>query len=223
MKQLIILFFILCSCFIFSQERPGFYLLVGACNSSLKTKAITVENDNIGYVAGIGVFMGHDERFSWQMELAYLNSPISLKATDDKFYKYNFSNFQSGIYLTYNIFESEENKFYFGPQLGIGFDFGAFNNASDEYSNELIFVPEGVDEMTLHNDTSILNTNLVLGINATYTKFKVNLRYTIGLSNVFDGVATTNYTDSGAQAGNTLSEGKINALSLILSYKLSRF
>ena len=223
MKKLIILIFILPSCFIFSQERPGFYLLVGASNSSLKTKAMTVKNDNIGYIVGIGATLGHHERFSWQMELAYLDTPISLKATDDKFYKYNFSNYQSGVYLTYNIQVPAEQRFYFGPQLGINVDFGAFKNASNEYSSDLIFAPEGIDEITLYNDTSKLNTNLIFGLNATFNKFKLNLRYTVGLTNVFDGVATKNYTDSGAQVGNTLSEGKINALSLLLTYKLSRF
>jgi len=211
------------NCLIFSQERPGVYLFTGLVNSSLKTSAVEANNSEVGYIAGMGYILGHNKRLSWQFELGYLNSPISLKANDEQFYKYSFANFQSGVYLTYNIIEPDEDKFYFGPQIGMNFDFGKFSTQDSSYSNSKLFLPSGIDELSLHEDVSNFNTNIVFGLNATFNRFKLNVRYSIGLTDIFKDVSTTNYTEYGAQDGNILDEGQINTISLILTYKLSRF
>ncbi|MFN3756130.1 MAG: outer membrane beta-barrel protein [Flavobacterium sp.] len=224
MKHFFLLNLLLISFLTYSQERPGLYLLTGLVNSNLNSSAVEAKNSDIGYIAGVGWILGYSERLSWQVEIGYYDAPVSLKANDDQFYKYNFGNVQSGAYLTYNVIMPDENKFYFGPQLGLNFNFGKFSSQDSNYSGSKLFLPSGVDEMSLHDNVSVLHTNLVLGLNATYNRFKLNLRYAIGFNNVFKEVTTRNNNNEfGSPSGNTIDRGTLNTISLIVSYKLSRF
>ena len=224
MKRLSFLTLLFIFSFVNAQERPGLYLLAGTNSSSLSTDAVVAKSSGLGYQVGIGAVMGYSERFSYQIEVLYMNNPIEIQNVNGNNDLFNFGGYQVNNYLTYNLSIPEENKFYFGPTIGLLMNLGNVSSSEDTYDTTPAYFPSGISNDELLNNSNGLTVGVSFGLNATYNKFKARLSYNYGLSNHFKDVKSAGEVgEFGFVEGESVGDAKMSSISLTLSYKFGRY
>lgn len=201
-----------------AQEPRGFSVLVGPNFGTLKTNDLKATPAGPGLFAGIGFNMGYHETYNYQMEIAYVQNTVNLEDSEGNNVKYNVGGlFQVGLYLNYFIIKPDEDKFYFGPQVGVYTSFGSFTSSTGSYTGDS-YEPSGLSSLTLM-DAAPFNYGAGFGLTGAYNKFRFNFRYNLGLSNVLRNVARP--VEPGAySSGETPFSGKVSSVSLTLSYRV---
>lgn len=207
-----------------AQERTGFYFLAGTNSSSLSTGAVVAKSGGLGYQVGIGAVMGYSERFSTQLEILYMNSPIELKNVNGNNDIYNFGGYQVNTYFTYNLSIPEEDKLYFGPTIGLLMNLGKISSKDDTYDTTPSYFPSGISNDELLTNSNGFTIGASFGLNATYNKFKARISYNYGFSNHFKDVKSAGEIgEFGFIEGESVGEAKLSSISLTLSYKFGRY
>lgn len=203
-----------------SQEPRGLNALIGANFANFKTSDLKASSAGPSSFIGIGFNMGYHETYNYQLEIAYVTSSINLENNqlNNQLNNKKFGlggTVQLGLYFNYYIIKPDEDKFYFGPQFGLYTSYG-YTSSKNGFSTDDSFEPSGLDGIDLKS-ASIFNYGTGMGFTGAYNKFRINLRYNLGLSNVLrtieEKVAEGRYSD------NRPYSGKLSSISLTLSYR----
>lgn len=217
MKKIIlgILFFTsLQSCF--AQEPQGWNFLVGTNSADFKTNDFIASKGGMGVFLGVGYNAGYHETYNYQIELAYVQNNINLKNTQLNNKKFGLGGIiQFGVYLNYYLIKPNEDKFYFGPQFGLYTSYGS-TTSKEGFDNQEFFAPSGLSGIDLTN-TREFNYGTGFGLTGGYNRFRINMRYNLGLSNVLGAISQVSTPGSGND--DKPYSGKISSLSLTLSYR----
>lgn len=205
-----------------AQVPRGFSVGAGINQSMLDSKDLLTD-PNISYSAGIIFNFGYHESFNYESSLILTNSALKLDYVDDQALtvhqaKYSIQNFDAGFQINYYIIKPDEDKFYFGPLAGVYASFGLGQLSTKGDVNGQYYLPYRLTENSLA-DINKINYGVSGGLVGGYNKFRLALKYNMGLSNFLDGVQTDNYSETNTYTGPTL-KGKLHTVSLILYYKV---
>ncbi|MFD1603200.1 outer membrane beta-barrel protein [Flavobacterium artemisiae] len=218
--HLFILLFITLS--MHAQVPRGFSLGAGINQSMLDSKDLLTD-PNVSYSAGIIFNFGYHESFNYESSFIVTNSALKLDYVDNQALtvhqaKYNIQNIDMGFQFNYYIIKPDEDKIYFGPLAGVYVSYNMGQLSTRDDANEQYYLPYRLTENSLTNINKI-NYGVSAGLVGGYNKFRLALKYNMGLSNFLDGVETDNYSETNTYTGPTL-KGKLHTVSLILYYKV---
>lgn len=217
-KFLVLFFLCFSSLSTFSQAPIGLYLLAGANQTTFKTPSL-YSDFKTGYNFGFLFASGYHENYNYQFEVLLAYKPVTLKTVDGAFVKaldadYSVSGLDVGFYTNYYILTPDEDRLFLGPQAGLTLAFGnKFISKNDTQEKLLPYLISNEELKKL----PIMNTSLGLGLTGGYNRFKFDLRYSLGLTNMLKSVQTNEFDQYNRYTGPTL-EGKLNAISLNVSY-----
>ena len=223
-KIIVLITAFLLSFSIYSQAPRGFYAKALVNNTSFKSKDMLADAA-IGYGVGINFNFGYHETYNYQIEVMYNKNSMNFKSVDQSYAavydsKYNYTALQTGFYLNYYVLKPDEDAFFIGPQVGGSLTFGgSFSPAKDAGSNGEYYLPYLIDQNSFTNDTPKMLVNVGLGITGGYNRFRFDLRYDLGLTNVLQNVQTDSYDANNNYTGPSLS-GKMNNISFGISYNI---
>lgn len=201
-----------------AQEPSGYSILVGTNIANLKTSDLKATSSGAGYFIGLGFNWGYSERFNYQFEFAATQNGINLEDSNSNKNKLDFGGIQTGFYFNYYIIKPDEDKFYFGPQIGLNATFGGSQDPKGEAFNSLtIFEPSGLNGIDISNAPNVIG-GAGLGLTGGYKKFRFNLRYNLGLSNLLSNATTV--VEPGAYSdGETPFSAKLSSIGFTVSYR----
>lgn len=208
---------------LFAQAPRGYYALAGLSQTNLKSKDL-LSDSKPGFVAGIIGQMGYHENYNFQIEFLYRQNTLGVKYVEDTFAEaktsnYKCSNLELGFYTNYYIIKPDEDKFFIGPQAGIYIAvLDPLTPSKGVNVNGQYYLPYLLDESDL-SDSGQFNFGFGLGLTGGYNRFRFDLRYSIGMSNILSEVETNSYTESNLYTGPTL-EGKITNITFGISYQV---
>jgi hypothetical protein len=219
LHSFILFFFIIISAH--AQVPRGFSVGVGMNQSMLDSDDL-LSDPNLSYSAGFAFNFGYNESFNYEVDAIVSNNALKLDYVDAQALSvqqanYSIQNIDLSFQLNYYIIKPDEDKFYFGPSAGgfISFSNGQLSpkgNAEDQY-----YLPYRLTENSF-SDMSKFNYGASVGLIGGYNKFRLSLKYNLGLSNFLNGIETDNYSENNLYIGPSL-EGKLHSVSLILFYK----
>lgn len=247
MKKIHLITLLLTSMAIFGQAPRGFYATAGVSQSNLNSSDL-VSTPGIGYKLGINFNMGYHENFNYQIEILFNHKVLNFKTIGSRTgtlgeEKYLSESLDVGFYYNYYILKPQEDKFFFGPQIGIAssiagqfskesafkgvLDFSNSDGMSQEeilasiengtYNDESYYLlPYSISGDKFSN-TPKINFDAGLGLSGGYNNFRFDLRYTKGLNNRLAGLETNSYDSNNRYNGPEL-KGKLNTISLSISY-----
>jgi hypothetical protein len=201
-----------------AQEPRGYSVLVGTNIANLKTSDLKATSAGAGYFIGLGFNWGYNERFNYQLEFAATQNGINLEDSTSKKNKVDFGGIQTGFYFNYYILKPEEDKFYFGTQAGFNATFGGSQDPKGDSFNSLtIYEPSGLNGIDISNTPNFIG-GVGVGLTGAYNRFRFNLRYNLGLSNILGSTSTA--TEPGAySSGDTPYSAKLSSIGFTLSYR----
>lgn len=226
MKYFTIVAFFLISFNIKAQAPQGFSLSAGGNYSNIQSDDLLV-NAGFGYKYGIVFTFGYHESYNYQIELFQNKSTFDLPTIDASYQSTGSAKLERntsdlGFFFNYYVVLPDEDKFYFGPQLGVNFSFGGGElkpqknvAPGDEY-----YLPYVLNQNSL-TSLSKFNYGAGIGLTGGYNDFRFDLRYTLGLNNILEDVQTNSYDEFNRYTGPTL-DGKVHSLSLTISYRLNK-
>ena len=209
----------------FGQAPRGFYGKTFINESTFKSNDI-LSDPALGYGVGVNFNCGYHESYNYQIEITYSKADVNFKGIDASYQnvynsKQSYEGIQTGFYFNYYIVKPDENKFFIGLQVGISFTYGGYfkpvHDSGDEY-----YLPYLVNNTNLSLNPPSVSTNAGLGLTGGYNKFRFDLRYDMGLTNLLNGTQTNSYDESHNYTGKSLM-GKLNTISFGISYKLFFF
>jgi hypothetical protein len=207
-----------------AQEPRGYSVIVGTNIANLKTTDLVASSVGPGYFLGIGFNWGYNERFNYQFEFAATQNAINLEGSNPyditlNKYKVDFGGIQTGFYFNYYILKPEEDKFYFGTQLGLNATFGGSQDPNGDAFNSLtLYKPSGLSGVDISNTPNFLG-GVSLGLTGAYNKFRFNLRYNLGFSNLLSN-ATTVVEPGAYSSGDTPYSAKLSSIGFTVSYRV---
>ena len=222
MKNIYTTFFLFFFLAIFSQAPRGFYLTGGINNSTLKTDYFNTDSE-FGYNAGIVFSFGSNESYNLQVDFLYTQRINSFEGTSSKdnidmnninTEKYTAEGLEIGFYGNYYILKPDEDKFFVGPQIGLNCNiFEGFEKKDYSDGNPTEYLlPYNISDTELK--FSKINVCSAIGLTGGYNRFKFDLRYNLGLSNVFSNLQVIGFDDY------IYPEGKLSDISLNISFLL---
>lgn len=201
-----------------AQEPRGYNVLVGANSANLKTSDLKASSAGAGYFLGLAYNWSYSERFNYQLEFAATQNSINLEDSTSKRNKVDFGGIQTGFYFNYYIIKPEEDKFYFGAQTGFNATFGGSQDPKGDAFNSLtIYEPSGLNGIDISNTPNFIG-GVGVGLTGAYNKFRFNLRYNIGLTNLLAN-ATTVVEPGAYLSGDTPYSAKLSSVGFTLSYR----
>lgn len=218
MKKILLILLLNISFTLYSQAPIGWYVLGGVNQSSIKSDYLA-SDPSLGYNIGIIFPMGYHETYNFQMEFLITQKATNFKTLDDSFEnvsnsKYISSSVDLGFYTNYYVLTADEDKLFLGPQVGLNLSFGEGFINKDESNEELLPYLLSSSEV---QELSTINASAGFGITGGYNRFKFELRYNLGLTNVLSLAQLDDYDQSNTYRGPQL-EGKLNTMSLNISY-----
>jgi hypothetical protein len=222
MKTIYTTFFLFFFLITFSQAPRGFYLAGGINNSTLKTDYFNTDSE-IGYNAGIIFVTGNHESYNFQFDFLYSQRINSFEGTNTfnntdfnnvNTDKYSAEGLEMGFYGNYYILKPDEDKFFVGPQIGLNCNIlsGFEKKDSSEDNPTEYLLPYNISDNKLK--FSKVNVCAGFGLTGGYNRFKFDLRYNLGLSNVLSNLELENYNSV------LHPEGKLSDISLNISFLL---
>ena len=220
MNKLKYIFFLLLITKCFSQAPRGFYGVLGVTQTDLASKDLAT-SPALGYKAGINFQMGYHETYNFQLEILANMKYVNVKTVEGDYTKISDTKFTSqsldvGFYTNYYILRPDQDKFYFGPQLGVDVSIVGSLVPANEDSNDKKYLPYLLDNATFDGDASVY-FNTGFGLTGGYNRFRFDLRYTKGLSNMLSGIETNDRDQYNQYTGPAL-KGTLNSISLSVSY-----
>ena len=224
MIQKLHLFILFITITINAQVPRGFSVGVGINQTMLDSDDL-LSDPNLSYNAGIAFNMGYQESFNYEITTLVSSNSLKLDYVDDQALtvqqaKYSVQNIDFGFNMNYYIITPDEDKFYFGPSAGV---FASVSNGQlspKENANGQYYLPYRLTENNFE-DISKFNYGASLGVTGGYNRFRLALKYNLGLSNFLSGVETDSYSETNTYTGPSL-EGKLHSVSLIFYYKIFR-
>jgi hypothetical protein len=207
-----------------AQVPRGFSFGVGMNQSMLDSDDLLTD-PNVSYNAGIAFNMGYHETFNYEITSVVSSNSLKLDYVDAQALtiqqaKYSVQNIDFGFNMNYYIITPDEDKFYFGPSAGGYVSISSGQLSSKENANGQYYLPYRLTENSF-SDISKFNYGVSLGVTGGYNRFRLALKYNLGLSNFLNGVQTDNYSETNTYTGPSL-EGKLHSVSLILYFKIFR-
>ncbi len=204
----------------FAQAPRGFYAAAGINQSTLSSSDL-ISNYGTGYKVGFVFNFGYHESYNYQIDFFVNQTSFKAKTVDNNLEnlrdtKLNIGGLEAGFYFNYYILKPDEDKFFFGPQIGIAFSKIGNPNPSKESDNGNLYLPYLLDDTAL-TDSSVINLSSGLGLTGGYKNFRFDLRYSKGLTNLLSNVETNNYDESNTYTGPKLN-AKLNTFSFSVSY-----
>ena len=201
-----------------AQEPSGYSILVGSNIASLQTTDLKATSAGPGYSVGLGFNFGYNERFNYQFEFVATQSSINLEDSTSKIDKLNYGGLEGGFYFNYYILKPEEDKFYFGPQVGVNGTLGAVQESSVDWANSLsVYEPSGLTGRDISNSSELVG-GAGVGLTGGYNRFRFNIRYNYGVSNLLGTISTP--TEPGAYpSGDTPYSAKLSSIGFTVSYR----
>ncbi|MFC0777664.1 hypothetical protein [Flavobacterium sp. HJSW_4] len=220
--HLFILLFITIS--MHAQVPRGFSFGVGMNQTMLDSKDLLAD-PNISYNAGLTFNTGYHESFNYEITTLISGNALKLDYVDSEALtvrqaKYILHSFDAGFSMNYYIITPDEDKFYFGPSAGVYVSVNTGQLDAKEDANDQYYLPYRLTENSLA-DINKLNYGVSFGLTGGYNKFRLALKYNMGLSNLLSDVQTDSYSQTNTYTGPSL-EGKLHTVSLILYYKIFR-
>ncbi|MDR6968436.1 hypothetical protein J2X31_002459 [Flavobacterium arsenatis] len=209
-----------------AQAPQGFSLSAGGNYSGLQSDDLQ-NSAALGYKYGIVFTFGYHETYNYQIEFFQNKSTFDLPTIDADYQssgsaKLDRNTSDVGFFFNYYVILPDEDKFYIGPQVGVNFSFGGGElkpqknvAPGDEY-----YLPHILSSYDL-TSLSKFNYGAGIGLTGGYNDFKFDLRYTLGLNNVLQDVQTNSYDENNRYTGPAL-DGKVQSLSLVVSYRLNK-
>lgn len=204
--------------FVNAQEPSGLSIMTGVNLPYFKTNAFNVSSQDPGLMLGLGFNSGYHETYNYQFEVLYFENKINLvnsQGNSDSFLM--GGSIQTGLYLNYFIIKPEEDRFYFGPQIGVNALFGKTLTKSNVYTPEP-YLPSGLSSLKL-NESSLFNYGAGFGLTGAFNKFRFNLRYNLGLSNLFRDISKSVPEGSSASSDRPFT-GELSSISFSISYRI---
>lgn len=214
---------ILFSCIIISAQAQvprGFSFGVGVNQTMLDSDDL-LSDPNLSYNAGFAFNFGYHESFNYEANFLISDNALKLDYVDSQALSvqqanYSIQNFDLSFQVNYYIITPDEDKFYFGPSGGV---FGSLSNgqlspkgnAENQY-----YLPYRLTENSF-SAMSRINYGASVGLIGGYNKFRLSLKYNLGLSNFLNGAQTDSFSENNLYAGPSL-EGNLHTVSLILFY-----
>ncbi len=197
---------------IYAQAPMGFFLTLGGVNTSLKSNDL-VTSPGIGLKYGISWSFGYHQTFNYQADFTQASARLTMPSVDDlgnsTQTKEKNSEFEANFVVNYFIVKPEEDKLYLGLTGGV---FGAYNSGT--------WSPVTSDANSYgFSNYSAMNYGPVLGILAGYNKFKLGVRYNLGMANMLSDVKNGSYNEYNIYTGPTYS-GKQSEISFLLYYRI---
>ncbi|MEP6931749.1 MAG: outer membrane beta-barrel protein [Flavobacterium sp.] len=222
MIQKLHLFILFITISINAQVPRGFSVGVGMNQTMLDSDDL-LSDPNLSYNAGIAFNMGYHESFNYEITTLVSSNSLKLDYVDAQALtvqqaKYSVQNIDFGFNMNYYIITPDEDKFYFGPSAGVYASISSGQLSPKENANDQYYLPYRLTENSF-SDISKFNYGVSLGVTGGYNRFRLALKYNLGLSNFLNGVQTDNYSETNTYSGPSL-EGKLHSLSLILYYKI---
>ena len=219
MKKIILILLLNISFTLCAQAPIGWYVLGGINQTTLKSDYLTAD-PSLGYNIGIIFPMGYHETYNFQFEFLATQKALNFKTLGATYEnvsdsKYSTPGIEIGFYTNYYILTPDEDKLFIGPQVGIMASFNSQILSADDINEELL-LPYLLKSNELQNLPQ-LNAALGLGITGGYNRFKFELRYNLGLTNILSLAQLDDFDESNTYRGQLL-EGKLNTISLNVSY-----
>jgi hypothetical protein len=224
MKNIILSAIFIASISCFAQAPRGFYVIGGMSQTELKSSDL-LSTPAIGYKAGLIMQMGFHETYNIQAEVIYHHKALNFKAIDGNNFtdvselKFTSESIDIGAYFNYYILKPEEDQFYLGAQLGVTGSFGEKFQITEPSTSSVTrnyLLPYLLSEDSF-SDMNPVNFSGGIGLTGGYNRFRFDLRYSKGFSNLLTGVKTNSYDSSNLYTGPTLN-GKLNTISFSVSY-----
>lgn len=196
----------------FAQTPKGFFIMLGGVNTTLKSSDISTQ-PGMGLKYGLSWSAGYHETYNYQVDFTQANNRLIFPGFDDSGnstnVKYKNSEFETSIVINYFLIKPEEDKLYLGITGGV---FGSYINSSWQP------VTSGVNNYDFQNYANI-NYGPVLGAVLGFNKFKLAVRYNLGMANMLSNVKNGSYNSNNIYTGPTYS-GKQSEISLMLYYRI---
>lgn len=201
-----------------AQEPSGYSVLLGSNFASLQTTDLKASAAGPGYIIGLGFNFGYSERFNYQMEFVAFQNPVNLEDSSANINKFDFGGLQAGLYFNYYIIKPEEDKFYFGLQAGASGTFGSAQDIDGNgFSSETVFLPSRLTGIDI-SSTAEVSGSAGVGLTGAYNKFRFNLRYNYGLTNLLGSFSTV--TEPGAYPSSDYPySAKLSSIGFTVSYR----
>lgn len=220
MKKTILLAILMASFITYAQAPRGVYATLGVSQSEFASKDV-LSDPGIGFKGGLTAAIGFHETFNYQLEMHYNRKTVNFKTLGDDYTtvgksKYLSESIDVGAYFNYYILKPDEDKFFFGPQIGGNVSvFGLLTPADNKSAQDRI-LPYLLKDNSFQNESEI-NFDAGIGITGGYNRFKFDLRYTKGLNNRLAHTEIDSYDENNRYTGPALN-GKLNSISLSFSY-----
>lgn len=216
--SLILFFFIIISAQ--AQVPRGFSVGVGMNQAFLDSDDL-LSDPSLSYTAGIAFNFGYHESFNYEANFLISGNALKLDYVDNQALtvqqaNYSIQNLDLSFQVNYYIITPDEDKFYFGPSAGMfasisNGQLSPKGNAENQYYLPYRFTKNSFSQMSKYN------YGASVGLIGGYNKFRLSLKYNIGLSNFLNGVQTDSFSENHLYTGPSL-EGKLHTVSLLLFY-----
>lgn len=194
----------------FSQEQKGFWVVVGVNQPNFKTNLGPVSNI-AGFNYGLAATLGTHEKYNFLVEIVHVDNKFEVSTSTSKKYIFNNGSSTLGIYPNFYFIVPKEDEIYIGAQAGLNVGFVSFNDNNSYDSITFQELNYGVDASNLKSYTKTFDYGAGFGLTAGYNRFKLNLRYNIGFSEMFN--------DTSDMYDGTIT-GKKRNISLTLMFRL---
>jgi hypothetical protein len=170
-------------------------LTAGPNYSTLKSDLFTTSSGRPGLAAGFSIIMGLGDRFEFNQEVAFVQKGAEARAVmfqpedvvEEKGYKYYYNSFEAAFLAGYEPFATVPVRVQAGAVAG------THTHSLDRSQRELMVGDyESINDATravdLNDAFSGVDFGPVFGVSAGDGAFRANLRYYLGVKNLYNNL-----------------------------------
>jgi hypothetical protein len=185
--------YFVCQQTLFAQDSYSGAVTFGTSYSSLRTDLFTIQNARMGFSAGLSFSIPLNDRFEFNPEISYVQKGGAARATllfpeqeiSTRTYNFNYNSFEANMLVGYQPTKSLPIRLHAGAFMG-----AISNNLSDEITDLYVGNVEGYNTAmpveNLNNAFAGIDFGPVAGISLGNGRFRANLRYQVGVPNLYD-------------------------------------
>jgi hypothetical protein len=184
--------FIFCQQTLVAQNTYTGAVTFGTSFSSLRTDLFAVQNARMGFSAGLSFVVPLNDRLEFSPEISFIQKGGSARATllfpeqeiSTRTYNFNYNSFEANMLLGYQPSKDLPIRLQTGAFMG-----AISNNLSDKITDLYVGNVEGYNTAipveNLNNAFAGIDFGPLAGITLGNGRFRANLRYQMGVPNLY--------------------------------------
>jgi hypothetical protein len=185
--------YFVCQQTLFAQNTYTGAVTFGTSYSTLRTDLFSLQNARMGFSAGLSFIIPLNDRLEFNPEISYVQKGGAARATllfpeqaiSTRTYNFNYNSFEANMLMGLQPVKSIPIRLLAGAFMG-----AMSNNLSDEVTELYVGNVEGYNTAmpveNLNNAFAGIDFGPVAGISLGNGRFRANLRYQVGVPNLYN-------------------------------------